>query len=389
MILLDHPYVSDLLRHTILHHRLPVVATTAARALGFATAPGAVTEAHARDHVLGTPGARLLSNSENAIGWVAEQLAGTPWPAAVDRLKDKLAFRDLLRDAHPEFHYQAVRPEELDRLDPADIGYPFVIKPAVGFFSLGVHVVARPADWPAARQALATGLASRERPYPPSVLDHGRLIIEEVVTGEEYAIDAYYDTDGEPVITGILHHRFSSQADVGDRVYVTGAEVIEANLARFTAFLADLGRRAGLHDFPVHAEVRVDRSGRIVPIEVNPLRFGGWCTTADLITLAYGFNPYLAFLENRRPDWPALLAARPGKLFAVVVLDNSTGIPAERIRRFDLAAVAARFVRPLAVRPVDHRRYGVFGFLLTETPAEAAAELEAILHDDLRAHVTV
>ena len=42
-----------------------------------------------------------------------------------------------------------------------------------------------------------------------------------------------------------------------------------------------LAKLAGLKNFPLHTEVRVNEKGEIIPIEVNPMRFGGWCTTAD------------------------------------------------------------------------------------------------------------
>ena len=145
--------------------------------------------------------------------------------------------------------------------------------------------------------------------------------------------------------------------------------MVTRNLERFTAFLADVGRLAGWRDFPVHVEVRVDDAGRIVPIEINPLRFGGWCTTADLTILGYGLNPYLAFLRDERPDWPSIFTERRGKLYSLVVLDNSTGLEPERIAAFDHARLAARFARPLEVRPMDLREAGVFGFLFLETPA--------------------
>jgi hypothetical protein len=158
MILLDHPYVSDLLRRTVVDNALPVVLTPAARELGFADAPGGISEQAAIDRLRDAPHTRLLSNSENAIGWVAANLGFTALPAAIELCKNKLAFRRLLRDLYPDFRYREIRPDELDTLDPAAIGHPFVIKPAVGFFSLGVHVVNRPDQWPAARRALAEQL---------------------------------------------------------------------------------------------------------------------------------------------------------------------------------------------------------------------------------------
>ena len=191
------------------------------------------------------------------------------------------------------------------------------------------------------------------------------------------------------MITNILQHLFSSESDVSDRVYLTGEKVVSDNLESFTAFLAQVGRLAGWRDFPVHVEVRVDASGHIIPIEFNPLRYGGWCTTADLTILGFGLNPYLAFLNDERPDWPAIFAARRDKLYSLVVLDNSTGIDPGRIVGFDHQRLATWFSRPLEVRPMDLGRTGVFGFLFLETPEDRRDELERVLHSDLREFVRV
>jgi hypothetical protein len=389
MILLDRPYVSDFLRQTIEQHRLPVVLTEAAHALGFSAAPGAISPGEAIARLRSAPRTRLLTSSENALGWVAEHLDFTGLPASCEICKDKLKFRRLLQPLYPDFRFRAVAPDQIESIDPEALGHPFVIKPAVGFFSLGVHLVNRPGDWPATRLKLRKQLLDPARTYPRAVLDTSCLILEEVITGTEYAVDAYYDGEGNPVITNILQHMFSSEEDVSDRVYLTGEDIVMPNLKPFTEFLDRVGKLAGLRDFPVHVELRTDGAGRITPIEFNPLRFGGWCTTADLTALGYGFNPYLAFLADERPDWPAIFAPRQDRVYAVVVLDNSTGLDAGRIRSFDYARLAARFARPLEIRRVDHRKFGVFGFLLTETPADRMDELEHILHSDLREFVTV
>ncbi len=387
MLLLDHPYVSDILRRTVIDHRLPVVLTPAALEMGFADAPGAVTEQDAIALLHDDPHTRVLSNSENAIGWVAANLGFTGLPAAVERCKNKLTFRRMLRDRYPDFRFREVRPDELDALDPEAVGHPFVIKPAVGFFSLGVHVVNRPEQWSAVRRALADQLEATSTLYPREVLDSSSFILEEIVAGTEYAVDAYYDSRGVPVVTNILQHLFSSDNDVSDRVYLTGERIVLDNLEPFTAFLAEVGRTAGWRDFPVHVEIRVAEDGRITPIEFNPLRFGGWCTTADLTLLGYGLNPYLAFLNDERPDWPTVFAERRDRLYAIVVLDDSTGVDPASITGFDHDRLAERFTRTLEHRPMDVRKTGVFGFLFVETPVERRDELEWVLHSDLREFV--
>jgi hypothetical protein len=67
-------------------------------------------------------------------------------------------------------------------------------------------------------------------------------------------------------------------------------------------FLSKIGKELHLKNFPAHAEVRIDENGKIIPIEVNPLRFGGFCTTADLLGVTLGFNEYKCFYENKNWD---------------------------------------------------------------------------------------
>jgi hypothetical protein len=384
MILVDQPYVSELLRQTIVDHKLPVVLTPAARELDFAQAPGAVSEQTAITTLVNNPSTRVLTNSENAIGWVAQNLGFTSLPGSIDLFKNKLKFRQLLAPLFPDFRFREVAPEETLQLDPQQIGHPFVLKPAVGFFSLGVHMVTQPEDWPRVQEKLAIQLATPSELYPREVLDTSSFILEEIITGTEYAIDAYFDGEGHPIITNIFEHLFSSATDVSDRVYLTGEETIRNNLDRFTAFLAEVGKLAGLKNFPVHVELRVDAAGRMVPIEINPLRFGGWCTTADLTALAFGFNPYVAFLKDLRPDWEAIFSTRKGKAYSIVVLDNSTGLAGNSIQSFAIEDLARRFKKTLSIRPVDHTQHPLFGFLFTETPAEDRGELDWVLHADLR-----
>jgi hypothetical protein len=387
MLLVDQPYVSNLLRHTIQEHSLPVVLTPTALELGMADAPGAITEDQARLALQQTPHPWVLTNSENALGWLAANAPAAGLPHRADLFKNKLAFRRLLREMHPDFRFREVTPDQLDRIDPEEVGHPFVLKPAVGFFSLGVQMVNNSADWPEARRTLQAYLSGPKANYPDQVLDTRTLILEEIITGTEYAVDAYYDEDGHPVITNILQHLFSSEADVSDRVYMTGEQIVRDNLARFGAYLEQVGRLADLRNFPVHVEVRVDDEDRILPIEFNPLRCGGWCTTADLTALAYDFNPYVEFLRKGAPDWDEIFSSRGESIFSLVVLNNSTGLAPEQIPGFDLQTVGSRFTRCLDLRSVDYHRYPLFGFVLAETPADNTAELEAILHSDLREFV--
>ena len=388
MIFLDQPYVSDFLRKTIREHDLPVVLTEAARAFGVEDFPSAITEEQAVERARTSSDPNLYMVSESSIGWIAEHLADTPLPARIEQFKNKAAFREATASLFPDFRYREITLAELDDFDPSDFPLPFVIKPTVGFFSLGVQRVGAAEDWPAALVAIKADVARAAALFPNEVLDTSRFILEQCIEGREFAMDAYYDAQGEPVILSVLEHVFASESDTSDRVYVTSREIVLANLKRFTRLLEGLGRVFDVHNLPVHVEVRIDAGGTIWPIEVNPMRFGGWCTTADLTHLAFGVNPYACYFEQGRPDWDEALRDKQGQVFAIVALGNSTGIDGEDIQSFEHEALLARFERPLELRKTDHRRYPIFGFVFTQTRAENFAELDWALRSDLREFVT-
>jgi len=133
-------------------------------------------------------------------------------------------------------------------------------------------------------------VAAKRAMYPEQVLDLDRFVVEEVIDGEEFAVDAYFDGEGTPVLVNVLAHRFASADDVSDRVYYTSVDVIDRVGPIALEYLAEIGARAGLAHFPMHAEIRIDASGAVGAVEINPMRFGGWCAT----DLAYFFfGPFL------------------------------------------------------------------------------------------------
>lgn len=383
MIILDKPYVSDFLLQTIQAYKLPVVKTEMACGLGLGGEAYCLDEATAVHHIRTAAHPAIYTNSENAIGWIAQHLAFTELPAQIDLFKDKVKFRELIRPLYPHFFFRQIALQDLDGLDISELPLPFIIKPTTGFFSLGVHKVSDGGEWAGTKAAIHAELAQANRLFPRTVLDTTSFIIEECIPGDEYAIDAYFDAAGEPVILNILKHVFSSAADVSDRIYLSSKAIIENNLARLTAFLARLGQLTGVRNFPVHVEVRLNAAGQMQPIEVNPLRFGGWCSTPDMTYRAYGFNPYLYFLRGQRPDWAAILADKADKLYSLIILDNSTGLAADEIAAFDYERVLAQLEKPLELRRLDYRQYPVFGFIFAETQAANFAELDAILKSDL------
>ncbi|MBE9549848.1 MAG: ATP-grasp domain-containing protein [Proteobacteria bacterium] len=389
MFLIDKPYISDFFKATIRDNNIPVIGTAEASEFDLYPDTRVISEATAITAISDRQYPCLYSNSENSIGWIAKQLAFSQLPGQIDLFKNKLKFRELTQSLFPEFYYQGITTQDLVKIKPDNVPLPFIIKPAVGFFSLGVHKVSALDEWDSTVDSILQEIQQIKEVFPAEVLDTSNYIIEQCIEGDEYAIDAYVDESGDTVILGIFKHVFSSAEDVSDRVYITSKEIIEENLDEFTGFLNTLSQFAGIRNFPLHVELRRDSNGLLLPIEVNPLRFGGMCTTADATYMAYGFNPYLYYYQQNKPDWDHLLEGKENKLFSIIVLDNSTGIPAGEIRSFDYEKLLTRFERPLELRKFDHSQYPLFGFLFTETRADNFEELKSILHSDLSEYISL
>ena len=388
MFFVDKPYVSDFFKMTVRDNDIPVVGTDIAKELDLYQGTKIISQAEAVKMAQESDNLSLYTTSENSIGWIAKHLSFSDYPEKIDLFKNKYKFRELTKSMVPDFYFKAVKVEDLADIQFSQLPLPLIIKPATGFMSEGVHKVTNSAEWKGTINLIIEEIDQRKDIYPAEVVDTSLFIIEGCIKGEEFAVDAYYDSNGEAVILSILKHTFSSAEDVGDRVYTSSKEIIESNLEEFTEFAAKIGNLAKIKNFPVHIELRRGDDGILLPIEVNPMRFGGWCTTADLTFFAYGFNPYLYYYSQIKPNWPEILKDKEGKLFSIIILDNSTGIDVDQITSFDYRKLLSKFVNPIELRKMNYKEYPVFGFLFTETSEDNYIELKRILDSDLKEFVT-
>lgn len=389
MILIDQPYISTFLLQTIKENNLKIISTEVARAMISDDSLNWIPENKAVEFIKINPDCPLYTNSENSISWVEKNLASTKWPEQIQVFKNKIKFRELLKDTFPNYFFQGIKFEDLAQFSLQNIKFPFIIKPAVGFFSLGVHKVDQPEEWSQGLNKIIDDINEIKGFYPNEVVDTDYFILEDCIEGEEYAMDCYFNKEGEPVILSILHHRFSTGKDVNDRVYTTSQAIIEKHLPQMQKFLNNLAVLTNLRNFPFHVEVRIDKNGTIIPIEVNPMRFGGWCTTADLSYFAFGFNSYLYFLNGTKPNWEELFKAGKNKRYSLILLDNNSGIPENNIASFDYELLLNDFEKPLELRKVDFNDYPFFGMVFVETTSGNEKELDQILTSNLKKYIKV
>jgi len=169
MILIDKPFASDFLIQTIKENNYEVVSTEDARALIDDDELAWVSEEEASKFIRENPEAPLYTNSENALSWLDKNLGDSDFVKHARLFKDKTRFRELIQSLYPEFFFRTVKLQDIPSLNKKELPYPFVIKPSVGFFSIGVHVVKNEADWELARKDL--NYENLKSIYPENVLD--------------------------------------------------------------------------------------------------------------------------------------------------------------------------------------------------------------------------
>ncbi len=211
MFFIDKPYVSDFFKETVRDHNIPVVGTEISRTLNLYPGTKVISEAEAINTVL-EPGEQLIyTTSENALGWIIKNLSFSVLVEKIEIFKDKVAFRELTRSIVPDFYFRPVKMNDLASLPYPDIEQPLVIKPATGFMSQGVHKVYDASDWDRIKDLILAERDISRDLYPPEVVNSSSLIIESCIKGEEYAMDAYFDSNGKPIILNILKHNFLHQ----------------------------------------------------------------------------------------------------------------------------------------------------------------------------------
>jgi len=379
MFIFDEPYVSDVAINYLKESQLPVLPTDF---LASCVESGVnyVSNKEARDYIAQNDSRWIYTNSENGIKAIAE-LCGTDSEILkkVKILKNKLLFREATREIFPDIYFTEIANQDLDKLTYADVGQPFVIKPSVGFLSAGVYRIDNEDQWLTAKKEIRQKTLEGTKTFSKDVIDDSVFIIESVIDGTEYAIDAYFDDDNNPVILNILEHRFNGEHDMGDRLYITSAAIIEKLSERVTLFLQQLGTIGDLRGFPIHAEIRIDESGGVRPIEVNPLRFAGWCST-DIAFYAYGINVYEYFMEKKIPVWEDILQGRREHEYALVVLEKSKQLKTGQ--QFDYKKLEETFASLLALRPIDYQTNPLFAFMFLAVGENNREDLHYIQNMD-------
>jgi len=373
--LVAEPYVSRYFLRTMKALRIPTVPATpwAARTLGVRAA---LKSAQLNLSGLKSPKAALYTNSEEALDF-ALSVAGEQKRSMIELFKSKGGLRERLQAHYPGFSFQVLSRPELARCAASPIGYPVVLKPDSGFFSTGIRIVRQDREWRSAVDSLLAELAriktaqSRGGGFSRHVINPDLILVEDLIEGDEYAADAFFDISGTPVILNVFKHPHCSSDDVSHRLYYTSTDIVHDNASRMLDLLDRFQDLQPLQSLPLHLEVREAAGAELIPIEVNPLRFAGWCTT-ELADWAYGINPYRSFFNFDNP-WRHRVrrGAASGRIYGFVVAYCPPDMNPVDIQAVKWGQLRRALGDVIEFRRIDYRRWGVLAVAFVRRRVEA------------------
>lgn len=377
MIILEEPYVSNVLLKTVERLKIPILKNEKTRKiqenyrLNLMDA-GEFKKTYKEDE-------KLYTNSENALDWIYKNLSNDRKIQTIRMFKNKAEFRTVIKESYPELYYKTLLYNQLSDFDIKKIKLPIILKPNQGFFSLAVYTIYTNEDWARAIKEIKKLVREKANPFNEDVISHSEYIIEEYIKGDEYAVDGYYDEKGSVIILNIFKHIFSSETDVSDRLYITNSKIIETYIEPLEEILNKVNKNSEIKNFPFHFEVRIEEE-KIVPIEMNPLRFAGWCTT-DIAYYAYGINTYEYFFKNEKPDWATIFKQKKNKSYAMVIMDRTNNSKNEK-RKFNYKKLENNYSNILELREVDYKTDSIYGFMFLDISLKQEECYEKILKED-------
>ena len=331
----------------------------------------------------GAPHAVLaVDDSGVEIAAVLAERLGLPGnPAeAVRRVRDKLAFRELLRAAG--FRCPAFQHLSSGEKPSAAVKFPVVVKARRLSASRGViradndEALGRAVSWVRAIQARADRDA-----------EELGLVVEDFIPGREYALEGSLQR-GELATLALFDKPDPLDGPYFEEtLYVTPSRLPQGLQHAIHQEVARACRAAGLVTGPVHAEVRVNGEG-VWLLEVAPRSIGGLC--GRVLRHLLGMSLEEMILRQAVSELPSIPVVGNAAAGVIMIPIPRRGIyrgleglaAAEAVPGISGVAITAEPGQVIAPPP-DGASYLGFIFSRAATPAAAEAALRAA-HGRLR-----
>ncbi len=303
----------------------------------------------------------IMMNAEMGMEALNEFLRDHHVTKMANIFKNKMAFRKLMASKYPNFFYRSCTLSELQENTGKDLPFPIILKPIAGYCSKGVY-----------KFNDSRSLAQFIHTYQTiDAAENTQFLIEEYIVGKEFAVDFYFDKEGEPVLLNIFERKCKDSNEMGGRICYTSKKVLSTYIEPFYHYLKEFGESFHLKMMPLHIELRVNTRQEIIPIEVHPLRFADEGTT-ELGYFAYGVNPYEYYFSQRKPAWNNIIAAMDDSIYSFARAEMDQGLAPEQIKKIDHYSLKEEFKEILDYRilPLDGRATFAVIFFKSENEAE-------------------
>ncbi len=266
------------------------------------------------------PNDKVCITSEASLQIVREALTDKAKQNAINVLKDKFRFREVVSQLYPHYQFKKVAFEDIEHLR---VTKKTIIKPAKGFFGIAVKTIDQNTDLKALAQDIQEEIQSTYGVFSEEMLSQNEFVVEEYIEGEEYAVDMFYDAQGEPHIVNIYHHPMPRVEAYLHMLYYSSKEVFDKTYDKAISFFKKLNAILDVKNIVLHAEFKCDTE--LIPVEINAMRYGG-VGLGNLIYHAIGLDPYQCFKEGKTPDWDEVWRQHKEDNFAFLIAYNGTEV---------------------------------------------------------------
>lgn len=307
---------------------------------------------------------KVCITSEASIELVKNRLIDSSKQKAIDTLKDKYRFREVLTSIYPNYQFKSVALDEISKLE---VHSNAILKPAKGCFGTAVKLLTPETNLQTIVQEIDEELQKNASVLSSEVLSSNQFILEDYIEGEEYAVDMFYDANGKPHIVNVYHHPMPKHEAYLHMIYYSSKAVFERIYDKAMDFFTALNAILQVKNFTMHSEFRYDGQ-RLIPIEINCMRFGGM-GLGNMVYHTMGVNPYQCFNTGSSPNWDQLWnhPEHAQNVYAFFIAYNGTNVDTQK-QQPDIDKLKAQFTQVVQEELFDYQKQLAFGvFSLKET----------------------
>ena len=282
---------------------------------------------------------------------------------AVNAMKDKFLFRQLLKDIYPEMAFDHISFDEIEHLK---LSGKKILKPVKGCFGTAVKTIDENTDLKKVSMEIKEEIGKNSSVLSESVLSQTEFILEDYIEGDEYAVDMFYDSSGRPHIVNIYYHPIPKHEEYLHMVYYTNKSIFDRIYERAIDFLEQLNSKLNLYNIALHSEFKL--SENLTPIEINAMRFGGM-GLGNMVYHSVNINPYQCFIEEQSPNWNEIWAQHPNSNYVYFIAYNGTKIDVE-YKQPDVPKLEHHFSKIINRTLFDYKKQLAFGVYTLEENLE-------------------